>query len=135
MALLKAINCTLSTSAASGSNLDNDSTLDFNFHKDGDYTPYAQTKFSGRDGTGGSTREGDVKTFPLTLYTSTLAKEDISGKSVFHIVITAVGRDHYAGNLQAIFQFDDGTVSGFSFDFAVGTFHESHIASATVVLP
>ena len=92
----------------------------FSGQRAGDFT------FYGNDVTGGSTHERDTKIFSLTLFTSTLSKGQINHQYSIDVFINAVGRDHYAGHLEMIFHFDDNTVSGFVFDFAVGTFHEAN---------
>ncbi|WP_295795151.1 hypothetical protein [Mucilaginibacter sp.] len=127
MAILTSIDATLNTSFESGSNLDNDSTLTFVLHPTFSGARAAEFSFSGRDTTNGATHEGDKKTFNFTLLTNSLTKEQINGFYSIDIIINARGRDHYAGKLETIFHFDDGTFAGSpDFSFEVGTYHESN---------
>ena len=124
--ILKSVSATLTTGANNGDGLDDDSSLCIVLHPTTSGVRSADYLFYGRDGTGGSTHERDIKTFDLTMLTSTLTKSQINHIYSIDAIINAVGRDHYAGHLQLIFHFDDNTIAGFVFDFAIGTFHESN---------
>jgi hypothetical protein len=133
--ILTAVDCTLTTGTGAGEGLDHDSTLIFVLHPTHDGTRYAEYQFNGNDSTGGSTNNGDVKKFSLTLHTSTLRKDQINDLHSVDIIIHAVGRDHYKGHLEATFHFSDGSISGFDEDFAIGTFHESNQTGKVVHFP
>jgi hypothetical protein len=132
---LISVDCKLTTGSNNGDSLDNDSTLIFVLHPTHDGRRDAEYQFLGRDGTGGSTNNGDVKTFSLNLHTNTLTRDQIDGQYSIDIIINAVGRDHYAGHLEAIFHFSDGSFEGFDYDFAIGTFHESNQTGKVVNFP
>ena len=123
----------LRTSTVSGSNLDNDSLLTIILHHLDFEQPLALYSFTGRDGQGGYTREGDLKVFDVVIINSSLTMASLNDLSQIHVGIAPVGRDHYAGRLTFQFFFDDGSQSVFDFgDFAVGSFHESHITHKVV---
>jgi hypothetical protein len=124
--ILKRVSSKLVTGANNGDGLDHDSILYVILHPTTSGVRSAEYSFYGRDTTGGSTNERDTKTFDLTMLTSTLTKDQINHNYSIDIIINAVGRDHYAGHLELIFHFDDDSINGFTFDFAVGTFHESN---------
>ncbi len=127
MSVLTAVDCTLTTGSGNGDGLDGNSTLYVILHPTTSPNRYAEISFNGRDGTGGHTNPGDVKTFSLILSTTTLTKAEIDGLFSIDIIIHAVGRDEYKGTLKAIFRFDDGTIDGsFDYDFTIGTFGESN---------
>lgn len=127
MPKLTKLTASLITFSNNGSGLDHDSTLTFNLHSLTSFQPFAIITFNGTDGAGGSTHEGDTKTFDIPLQSNALGIDQINKQSILHININAVGRDHYAGTLQLVFTFDDGSFHGFRFgDFAVGTYGESN---------
>ncbi|WBA43171.1 hypothetical protein [Hymenobacter canadensis] len=132
-AKLLRLQATLRTSSASGSNLDNDSKMTVKVHYINQTIPLAIYDFIGKDGQGGSTREGDQKIFDITLKDSSLTRDGLNGKAEIEMRIDAVGRDHYAGGVAFLFFFDDGSTALFGFgNFAIGTFHESNTTNQVI---
>ena len=126
--VLTRIEATLLTGANNGDVLDHDSKLTFNFHKGGTFDPWAIKEFYGNYCSGGFTNVNNRKIFEIPLLKSNLLKSDLQANGAKIVInITAVGRDHYSGNLKLKFIYSDGSYDGFDIgDFGIGTFHESN---------
>jgi hypothetical protein len=123
------IQATLTTGSTSGDGLDKDSQLEFMLHRRGEtnWVTRAIKRFGGNDQNGGTQNEGDIKKFEIEITDNSITKDFLDKNySAFMVRITAVGRDHYSGNLDVVFYFADGSTSGMSWDVSIGTYKEGN---------
>lgn len=129
---LTKIHCTLITGSNNGAGLDHDSKLQIYIQPKDTKVHSWGIEFYGNDATGGTENEGNTKVFDLNPLITPLTKDQINHKMEMLFAIFAVGRDHYNGSFQAVFYWSDNSTTAFSYDFAIGTFHESHLTTKSV---